>query len=197
MLSWFIKRRLESFEKSYDYDVSYLQDMLAQSPTAVIKFFRAASLGEFREGISKDAIYAARLVSIVAEDCGPCTQLGVTMAERDGISPELIRNVIAGRFDALPEPVRATALFTIATMKRSPEADELREQVERHFGRLGLISIAFAITASRMYPTVKYALGYGHECRRVTVDGQAVSPGAALKVAGASAAHSRAIEAVA
>jgi hypothetical protein len=37
------------------------------------------------------------------------------------------------------------------------------------------VSLAFAITASRMYPTVKYALGHGQACRRITVDGKPVA----------------------
>jgi hypothetical protein len=44
------------------------------------------------------------------------------------------------------------------------------------FGRRGLVSIALGITASRLYPTLKYALGYGKECRRVMVNGVPVVP---------------------
>jgi hypothetical protein len=36
----------------------------------------------------------------------------------------------------------------------------------------GLISLAFALTASRFYPTVKYALGHGKTCTRVSIGGQ-------------------------
>jgi len=34
--------------------------------------------------------------------------------------------------------------------------------------------LAFAITAARIYPTVKYALGHGQACMRVVVDGKPV-----------------------
>jgi hypothetical protein len=37
-----------------------------------------------------------------------------------------------------------------------------------------LVSLAFAITASRIYPTVKYALGHGKACMRVVVGGTPV-----------------------
>jgi hypothetical protein len=62
--------------------------------------------------------------------------------------------------------------FTEATLARSAEADELQEEVVRHFGRRGLISPAFAMLAARMYPTVKYALGYGQACMRLTIGGE-------------------------
>ena len=40
------------------------------------------------------------------------------------------------------------------------------------FGKRGLVSLAFAMTASRLYPTLKYALGHGRACTRVTVGGE-------------------------
>jgi hypothetical protein len=197
MLSWLIRRRLDAFEKSYAYDASYAREMLALSPKALTKFFRAASLGSYRHGLTREAWHAARLVSIVAEDCGPCTQLAVTMAERAGVAPELIADLIAGRFEALPEPVRVTARFTLATLRRTPEADELRERVEQFFGRQGLLSIAFSITASRMYPTLKYAMGYGRSCQHVSVGGKTLAPASELKLHGAMLQGQARVEAVA
>lgn len=182
MITWFMNRRLDNFERAFDYDASYMREMLRLSPIALMRFMQATSLSKFRKGVPLEVWYAASLMGIVAEDCGPCTQLGVTMAERAGVDPKLIANLIAGRFDALPGPVADTARFAIATLRRSAEADELRQRVEKHFGRIGLLSIALAITTSRMYPTIKYALGYGHACQRVTVNGKTVAPGAGLKL---------------
>ena len=34
-----------------------------------------------------------------------------------------------------------------------------------------VVSLAFAITAARLYPTVKYALGHGKACMRIVVGG--------------------------
>jgi hypothetical protein len=33
------------------------------------------------------------------------------------------------------------------------------------------VSLAFGLTAARLYPTLKYALGHGRACTRVTVAG--------------------------
>jgi hypothetical protein len=33
------------------------------------------------------------------------------------------------------------------------------------------VTLAFAITTARMYPTVKYAMGHGRICSRVVVNG--------------------------
>jgi len=38
-------------------------------------------------------------------------------------------------------------------------------------GPRAVVSLAFAIAAARIYPTVKYAMGHGQSCSRVLVAG--------------------------
>ena len=177
MLSWFLRRRLDAFERSFDYDMSYAREIAAVSPKALLMVFRATNLGNYKKDIPLDAWFAARLVTIAYEDCGPCTQLGVTMALRAGVDPNVVSRVVAGDFDALPSHVALTARFVLASLERSPEADELRDRVRELFGRHGLLSIVFGMAATRLYPTIKYALGHGKTCERVLVNGKAVSKG--------------------
>ena len=54
-------------------------------------------------------------------------------------------------------------------------ADEYRDAIVDLWGRRALVSLALAITAARIYPTVKYALGHGKACMRVVVAGTPVS----------------------
>lgn len=178
MFSWFLGRKLDQFEKSFDYDMGFAREMLDISPKALIAYFKATSIGNYRHNVPTEAWFAASLVAIAYEDCGPCTQLGVTMARRAGVDAEVVERLIAGDFDGLPAHVAVTARFALASMRRSPDADELRERVAALFGRHGLLSIAYAMTACRIYPTVKYALGYGKACTRVVIDGKPVSKGA-------------------
>lgn len=177
MLSWFIEKKLSSFERAFDYDLSYARYMLSASPKALIRFQRATQMAQDAGGLPKDVWFAARLVGIISEDCGPCTQLLVKMAEAGGVSEEVIRNVVAGDFERLPEPVSVVARFSLATLQRSTEADALRERVLGLYGKRGLVAIALGITASRLYPTVKFALGFGHTCKRVEVGGRTVPKG--------------------
>jgi hypothetical protein len=44
--------------------------------------------------------------------------------------------------------------------------------VVRLWGKRGLISLAFAMVSARIFPTLKYALGHGRACMRVTVGGE-------------------------
>jgi hypothetical protein len=64
--------------------------------------------------------------------------------------------------------------FAQASLDRDmASADPLRDEIVRRWGDRGLVAIALTITTARMYPTLKYALGYGKTCSKVTVMGEA------------------------
>jgi len=96
------------------------------------------------------------------------------MAERSGVSPAVLRAVLADDPAAMPPDVALSWKFTRATLAHDASADEYREEIVRRWGRRALLSLTFAITAARIYPTVKYALGHGKACMRVVVSGTPV-----------------------
>lgn len=172
MLHWFINRRLATFEREYGYDVTYMREILA---VGLLPFRRLAStmaLSSYRRNVPKAPWLAAKIVAAMAEDCGPCTQLIVTIAEREGVAPQIVRAILARDDKSLPADVALAVRFTEAVLQHSEAADASRAEIVQRWGQAGLVSLAFAITASRMYPTIKYALGHGHTCTRVTVGGQ-------------------------
>lgn len=175
MLAWIIRRQIASFEQQYGYDLSYMRDLLDADLSAALRFAKVAALAEYCKDVPKDAWYAAKLVGTMAEDCGPCTQLVVTMAERDHVPAASLRALLAGEDDALPETMRLAARFARAVLARDPQADDLREEICRRWGRRGLVSLSFALTAARLFPTIKYALGRGRSCSKVQVGGSTVS----------------------
>src|SRR5262249_45506781 len=111
----------------------------------------------------------------VEEDCGPCTQLMVTMALHDGLAGKTIAAILEGG-DSSSEGARLGIQFARAVRAHAPSADALREELVARWGPRALPSLAFAIGASRVFPTLKYALGYGKACQRVIVAGQTVTP---------------------
>ena len=189
MLKWLLRNRINAFERKLGYDMSYAREIVDADPMAMLAFFKATKLGTYCRDLPRDARWAAGLVAIVSEDCGPCTQLTVTMALAEGISPKLLSAVLSGDTAAMSEDVALVVRFCRATIDRSAEADVAREQILAKWGPRALISLAFAITTARMYPTVKYAMGYGKECQRINVAGTPVAVASALReVRGAQAA---------
>lgn len=168
MIRWFLARQLAAFEKQWGYDAGYTKEMLEADPLAALMFMIATGVLGRRKGAPKAAHYAVALVAVMAEDCGPCSQLGVDMAIADGVDPAILRAVAERDYAAMPDDVVLVVRFAEASLAHSLAADEPREEIIRRWGRKGLASLALAMTTSRMYPTVKYALGHGRACTRLS-----------------------------
>jgi alkylhydroperoxidase family enzyme len=175
MLKWLLRRRIAAFERAFGYDMSYARDILEASPRALMAFGRIRGLANYRRGVPRDAYYVAKLVAARAEDCGPCTQLVVTMAEHAGVAPAVLRAVLARDERGMTADAALGFRFAEAVLTHNVRADEPRDEILRRWGRHALISLGFAIAASRVFPTVKYALGHGHACTRILVGGTPVS----------------------
>jgi len=173
MLKWFLRRQIAAFERTWNYDATYIREMIDADPQAVMVFGKVQGLGRYRKDVPLAAHCAAGLVAVMAEDCGPCTQLGIDMAQRQGVDPAILRAVVARDYAAMPAEVALAARFTEASLAHAPEVDDLREEVLRCWGRRGLLSLTFAMLAARTYPTLKYALGHGRSCTRLVIGGEA------------------------
>jgi hypothetical protein len=174
MLKWFLRRQIAAFERTWDYDASCVRELIDTDPRAMMAFGKVQGLSRYRKDVPPAAYCAAALTAVMAEDCGPCTQLGIDMAQRDGINPAILRAIVAHDYVAMPEEVALAARFTEASLRHGPEADDLREEVLHRWGKRGLISLAFAMLSARMFPTLKYALGHGKACTRLVVGGETV-----------------------
>jgi hypothetical protein len=175
MLKTLIHKRLDAFEREYGYDVSYVREILDADLGAFRRLVGLTSFSAYAApGVPPEAQFAAKITGTLAEDCGPCTQLMVTQAERAGVAPDTIRAVVRGDLASLGPDARLAVLFARAVMARDPEADVLRAQVRERWGRRGVITLGFGLVSSRAYPTLKYALGYAKTCSRVVVAGDPV-----------------------
>ena len=172
MIKWFMRRWINTFEHTWNYDASYLHELLDIDPRALTAFGKVSAIARYRKDVPPAVYSAAGIVAVMAEDCGPCTQIAIDMAERAGVEPDILRAVVAHDTSALPFEVALAVRFTEATLRHAPEADDLREEVVRRFGKRGLVSLAFAMIAARFYPTLKYAMGHGRACTRLTIGGE-------------------------
>jgi hypothetical protein len=92
------------------------------------------------------------------------------------VAASTVAAIIRGDDQALPPDVALAVRFARAVLARDGQADQYREEIQRRWGDRALLSLSFGIMATQLYPTLKYALGYGKACTRVVVDGQTVSP---------------------
>jgi len=172
MIRAILSRVVTRFERTWNYDAAYLREVLDVSPSAFLRFMLVGSLGHGRRAPAP-AIAAAGIVGSLGEDCGPCTQIGVDMAAKAGVPPGILRAILAGDEDAMGREARLGYDFAKAVLDRDVlRADELRDDILRLWGMGALVDLGLALTTARMYPTLKYALGHGRACSRVTVGGE-------------------------
>jgi hypothetical protein len=173
MLKAVFTRYLDRFERTWGYDASYMREVLAVSSWSFLKFSLGTRAADFKAA-PFEATLAATLAGVLSEDCGPCTQLGVDMATAGGVDPAVLRAILAGDEAAMGETASLAWRFARASLARDMETcDPLRDEIVRRWGQKALVAIGLALTASRMYPTLKYALGHGKACSKVTVAGVA------------------------
>lgn len=171
MLRAFLSRQIDKMERQFSYDASYLRQMLQISPTTFMKFSVLTQLVD-RKAAPGELLAAAGIAATLVEDCGPCTQISVDMANAGGVDAEVLRGILAGDLAAMGEIASLGWRFAHGSMTRDMEAvDPIRDEILRRWGRKGLLAVSLAITTGRMYPTLKYAMGYGKACSRVTVGG--------------------------
>jgi len=175
MLKWLIRNRLASFDKKYDFDGSYMREVLDIDSRAFFAFARAANLGRYRRDVPEAVHFCVGLVGTVSEDCGPCTQLGVKIALEKRVPPNVLEAVLRNDESRMPDDVQLGVRCARAGLAHAPEADTLREQIVERWGPRALLSLAFALNASRLCPTLKCAMGHGKACQRIQVGDQPVA----------------------
>ena len=95
MIKWLLRRWIDKFERTWSYDASYLRDILDADPRALMAFSKVTGIGTYRKDVPLAVYCAAGIVGAMSEDCGPCTQLGVDMAQRAGDRPASRAGLVA------------------------------------------------------------------------------------------------------
>lgn len=175
MRKFLARRGLKAFTARYGYDVSYMNHMLDTSPSAFMKFAGVMKLAQHHEAAPKEALFAAKLIGALAEDCGPCVQLAIDMAREAGISAESIEAVLRSDRQSMDEATTLGFQFARALVRRSPDLDACRDAVRTRWGELGVIDLTFAVQVGRLFPMVKAGLGFAKTCQKVQVEDRTIS----------------------
>ena len=176
MLKWFMKRKLKAFGDAFDYDTTYMRELVDTDPAAGVAVSRLSAVASYRADAPVAAWFAGKLVAGMSEDCGPCIQLGVRMAERSGVSAADLRAIIAGDVSRMSAEASLGYRFAKALLGRSAALDDLRAEIVTRWGRKALAAISIGIVTTRTFPALKYALGHGRSCQLVEIGGDMVAP---------------------
>lgn len=69
MLKWFLRRWIDKFERTWNYDASYMREMLEADPRALMTFSKVQGIADYRKDVPLPAYCAAAIVSVMTEDC--------------------------------------------------------------------------------------------------------------------------------
>ena len=145
-----------------------------ESPAAFFKFAPLMKAAEHHEVVPVEAAFGAKITGALAEDCGPCTQLTVDMALEAGVPKDQIEAVLRRDVRAMSPDTALGFQFANAIVHRTADDERYRDAVRARWGEKGVIELAMGLQLGRMFPMLKFALGYAKECRRVTVAGHQV-----------------------
>ncbi len=177
MLTSIAKRSLDAFEREWDYDVTYMREVLDAGGVAALAPMQALQkVSAYRGGAPVELRFAASIVAGRAADCGPCLQLGVRMAERSGMPVDQIRAVLSADRDAMNDVTRLGYDFARCVLARDGWDTPARDEIVRRFGKKALIEVSYAFAVAAFYPAFKYAFGAGHACQRISVGNAELVP---------------------
>ena len=181
MFRTLMTQMIKTMERATGVDAPFAYHLRDVAPARLWRFAFIKTV-EGKRQVTPAAVYhAAGLASAMVEDCGPCVQIHVNLALKDGVAPDTLRALVARRFDAAPSEV-VTAFKFGEAVSAGAIADEWRDKIRRRWGDKGVAELAFTVAVARFYPAVKRGLGYAHSCERVIVGNavtQAVKTGAA------------------
>ena len=162
MLKKLLSRRIDAFERLWDYDAAYLREILGASTPAFVKIALAQPMLHHREGVPLEAHAAACITATLAADCGPCFELALKMARAAGLPAGLVDSIATGDEAGMTEDARLGYAFARAVLAHDVEgAARLRGTILRKWGRRALASLSIAVAGASFYPTLKYGMGRG------------------------------------
>lgn len=157
-------QQIEQFEQHYQYDTTYMRELLQSSESAYAKFNQTLPLCSHREHLDKNSFWTVKLVSMQLEDCGACLQLNIQMAKEDGVATSLIRDILEGG-KSLPQPLQDVYHFTQAVaLNLSPDSD-LSARIEQHFNKGQRLELGLAVATTKLFPVIKRSMGYARQCQ--------------------------------
>ena len=160
---------MAKFEAHYNYDTSYMRDILEVSPGSFQQFEQFMPISQYREKAKDELFFLGKIAAMQSEDCGTCLQLAVTMALEAGVEREIVQAALNGG-EGLPPELRDVYRFSVAVASKKQEDNGLTKQLEQRYGRAVIAELALCVATNRVYPTLKRALGYAKSCSLISID---------------------------
>ena len=96
-------------------------------------------------------------------DCGPCSQLNVDLAAEAGVDRSLLGSIVAGP-ELLEPPLDDVWRHASRVGRGDPSDPEVVDRLRSSLGDAAFAELGVLIAGTRLYPTLKSALGVAESC---------------------------------
>ncbi|MCE9619477.1 MAG: hypothetical protein K8R92_06175 [Planctomycetes bacterium] len=170
MNRWLLTKMLAWGETQIgDVNMDFAYHLRDVAPSWLWRFSMIKLVEGQRKYTPAEVYHSAGMAAAMVEDCGPCVQIHVNLALKDGVKGDVLRLLAARRLESVPPQVALAFRYGEAVAK-GERTDDMRELIRKLWGEKGLIELAFLIATARFYPGLKRGLGFAHTCERVVVE---------------------------
>jgi alkylhydroperoxidase family enzyme len=164
VIKYLIGRQINAHEKSLGASLDYLRHILRVSMPDFWRVRRLGQLNAQRRALPPAPFHVARLIAVMAEDCGDCVQIEVNLARSAGVRAEILRSTLAARPSELPQELADVYLFAECIVHNSGDIEPLRGKMRQRYGEQALVEMSLAIALARTFPAIKRGMGYASAC---------------------------------
>ena len=163
------RKMIDDFESHYNYDSTYMRELLESSPEGFAKFNNFLPLARHQEKLGAEDYWVAKLAAIQVEDCGECLQLNVRMALEGGVSKPIIEAALSDG-NTLSDDLKDVYVYAELVASNDTIEPELMDRITTRYDKGALLEFGLCIATAKVFPTVKRALGYIKSCSLVEIE---------------------------
>ena len=160
--------QINQFEQHYQYDSTYIKELLETSPQGYEKFSNMQPLALHQELLRRDDFWVTKLAAMKAQDCGACLQLNVKMALEAGVDKETVSKAIKSP-ERLKEEQYDLYCFAQSILNGVPDDLDLVKRIESRYSKGQLLEIGIAVSTASIFPMIKRAVGYTRTCSIIEI----------------------------
>lgn len=158
---------IDAFENQYQYDCTYLRQVLNHHYELFVSFSDFSKLSEFNKALPRDVFFIAKLAAMKVADCGACLELNIRLAQEAGVNPKHIRAAVLE--EILPEPLALVFQYASQVANNQPIHGNDTQAMRETYGEDGLAELALAIATASVYPQIKRSMGMANSCKALNL----------------------------
>ncbi|WDE07197.1 hypothetical protein SG34_010040 [Thalassomonas viridans] len=156
-------QNINEFESHYQYDSGYMRELLASSPQAYQHFADFLPMAHFRELLTPEDYWIAKIAVMQVADCGACLQLNIRMAQEQGVAGDLILALLnAG--DSLTPGQRELRDYARQLVMPAGVEPALMQTMQARYSRGQLLEFGLCAASAMVFPTIKRAIAEIQSC---------------------------------